>query len=128
LTVLSGVAEFERGLILQWTNEGRAPALAEVHVSAISRSWHQAREALKLVAAGEPLREIALSCAVDRLTISRLKATHFAAVRLTPGVSQLGREDLGKSGGLPPFALDMPNYASAGTKIGPNLSRSFTGI
>lgn len=31
-------------------------------------------EALKRVAAGEPLREIALSCAVDHSTISRLKA------------------------------------------------------
>ena len=35
---------------------------------------HQAREALKRVAAGEPLREIALSYNVDHSTISRLKA------------------------------------------------------
>jgi DNA-binding CsgD family transcriptional regulator len=34
---------------------------------------HQAREALKRVAAGEPLREIALSYAVNHSTISRLK-------------------------------------------------------
>jgi DNA invertase Pin-like site-specific DNA recombinase len=39
---------------------------------------HQAREALKRVAAGEPLREIALSYAVDHSTISRLKARHAA--------------------------------------------------
>jgi hypothetical protein len=31
---------------------------------------------LKRVAAGEPLREIALSYAVDHSTISRLKARH----------------------------------------------------
>jgi DNA invertase Pin-like site-specific DNA recombinase len=37
---------------------------------------HQAREALKRVAAGEPLREIALSFNVDHSTISRLKARH----------------------------------------------------
>jgi hypothetical protein len=39
---------------------------------------HQAREALKRVAAAEPLREIALSYAVDHSTISRLKARHAA--------------------------------------------------
>jgi len=37
-----------------------------------------AREALKRVAAGEPLREIALSYAVGHSTISRLKARHAA--------------------------------------------------
>jgi DNA invertase Pin-like site-specific DNA recombinase len=35
-----------------------------------------AREALRRVAEGEPLREIALSYAVDHSTISRLKARH----------------------------------------------------
>ena len=39
---------------------------------------HQAREALKRVAAGETLREIALSFNVDHSTISRLKARHAA--------------------------------------------------
>ncbi len=34
--------------------------------------------ALKRVAAGEPLREVALSYAVDHSTISRLKARHAA--------------------------------------------------
>jgi DNA invertase Pin-like site-specific DNA recombinase len=41
---------------------------------------HQAREALKRVAEGEPLREIALSFNVDHSTISRLKARHAAEV------------------------------------------------
>jgi DNA-binding CsgD family transcriptional regulator len=40
---------------------------------------HQGREALNCVAAGEPLREIALSHAVDHSTISRLKTRHAAA-------------------------------------------------
>lgn len=35
---------------------------------------HQAREALKRVAAGEPMREIALSYAIDHSTISQLNA------------------------------------------------------
>jgi len=76
LTVLSGIAEFERDLILQRTNEGRARAMAEG--TRFGRkpklTKHQAREALKRVAAGEPLREIALSYNVDHSTISRLKA------------------------------------------------------
>jgi hypothetical protein len=37
-------------------------------------------KALKRVAAGESLREIALSYAVDHSTISRLKARHAAEV------------------------------------------------
>jgi DNA invertase Pin-like site-specific DNA recombinase len=37
---------------------------------------HQAREVLKRVKAGEPMREIALSYNVDHSTISRLKARH----------------------------------------------------
>jgi len=38
ITVLSGIAEFERDLILQRTNEGRARAMAEGTRSAASRS------------------------------------------------------------------------------------------
>ncbi len=80
LTVLAGIAEFERDLILQRTNEGRARALAEgIRFGRKPKlTKHQAREALKRVAAGEPLREIALSYAVDHSTISRLKARHAA--------------------------------------------------
>jgi hypothetical protein len=43
------------------TRFGRRPKLTK----------HQAREALKRVAAGEPLREIALSYAVDHSTMPR---------------------------------------------------------
>jgi DNA invertase Pin-like site-specific DNA recombinase len=80
LTILSGVAEFERSLILQRTNEGRARALADgVRFGRRPKlTKHQAREALKRVAKGESLREIALSYAVDHSTISRLKARHVA--------------------------------------------------
>ena len=82
LTVLSGIAEFERDLILQRTNEGRIRALAEG--TRFGRkpklTKHQAREALKRVAAGETLREIALSYNVDHSTIHRLKARYAAEV------------------------------------------------
>ena len=78
LTVLGGIAEFERDLILQRTNEGRARAMAEG--KRFGRrpklTKHQAREVLKRVKAGEPMREIALSYNVGHSTISRLKARH----------------------------------------------------
>jgi DNA invertase Pin-like site-specific DNA recombinase len=78
ITILSGIAEFERSLILQRTQEGRARALAEgVGFGRKPKlTKQQAREALRRVAAGEPLREIALSFNVDHSTISRLKARH----------------------------------------------------
>jgi DNA invertase Pin-like site-specific DNA recombinase len=50
------------------TRFGRKPKLTK----------HQAREALKRVAAGETLREIALSYNVDHSTIHRLKARYAA--------------------------------------------------
>ena len=80
LTVLSGIAEFERDLIFQRTSEGRARAMAEgVRFGRRPKlTKHQAREALKRVAAGETLREIALSYNVDHSTISRLRVRHAA--------------------------------------------------
>jgi DNA invertase Pin-like site-specific DNA recombinase len=56
--------------IAEGTRFGRRPKLTK----------HQAREALKRVAAGEPLREIALSYAIDHSTINRLKAHHAAGI------------------------------------------------
>ena len=50
------------------TRFGRKPKLTQ----------HQVCEVLKRVAAGEPLREIALSYNVDHSTISRLKARYAA--------------------------------------------------
>jgi DNA invertase Pin-like site-specific DNA recombinase len=82
LTILSGVAEFERELILARTNEGRARALVEGtrFGRRLKLTKHQAREALKRVATGEPLREIALSYAVDHSRISRLTPRHAVEV------------------------------------------------
>jgi DNA invertase Pin-like site-specific DNA recombinase len=82
LTVLGGLAEFERHLIAVRTGEGRKRAKANGVLFGRPRKLtpHQAREALKRVANGEPLREIALFYAVDHSTISRLKARHAAEV------------------------------------------------
>jgi DNA invertase Pin-like site-specific DNA recombinase len=82
VSVLGSLAEFERHLIVARTTEGRKRALAQGVPFGRPRKLmpHQAREAVKRVNAGEPLREIALSFNVDHSTISRLKARHAAEV------------------------------------------------
>jgi len=75
LTVLGGLAEFERSLILARTSEGRARAKARgVHMGRpAALSPHQAREALARRDAGEPLTDIARTFGVSHSTISRLR-------------------------------------------------------
>jgi DNA invertase Pin-like site-specific DNA recombinase len=74
LTVLGGLAEFERSLILARTSEGRSRAKARgVHMgrpSALNRD--QQREALARREAGEALTDIARTFEVSHTTISRL--------------------------------------------------------
>src|SRR6195952_2691382 len=74
LTVLGGLAEFERELIRARTSEGRARALARGQILGRPHKLtpHQRREALQRNEAGEPVREIARSYAVSGSTISRL--------------------------------------------------------
>ncbi len=74
LTVLAGLAEFERELIRVRTGEGRERAKARgVRMGRKPKlTPHQRREALVRRAAGEPLVEIARSYAVSHSTISRL--------------------------------------------------------
>ena len=77
LTVLGGLAEFERDLIRARTSEGRARAVA--NGVKLGRkpilTPHQRREAIKRVnAEKESLGEIARSYNVSRWTISRLCA------------------------------------------------------
>jgi DNA invertase Pin-like site-specific DNA recombinase len=80
--VLGGLAEFERHLIAARTSDGRKRAQARGVLFGRPRKLtpRHSFEALTRVAAGEPLREIALSYAVDHSTISRLKARHAAEV------------------------------------------------
>jgi DNA invertase Pin-like site-specific DNA recombinase len=74
LTVLGGLAEFERELIRTRTGEGRARAkprgqsLGRPH----KLTPHQRKEALARKAEGEPVREIARSYNVSGSTISSL--------------------------------------------------------
>jgi DNA invertase Pin-like site-specific DNA recombinase len=74
LTVLGGLAEFERELIRARTSEGRARAKARgVRLGRRPKlTPYQKREALSRRANGEPLTEIARSYNVSHTTISRL--------------------------------------------------------
>ena len=76
LTVLAGLAEFERELIRARTGEGRERAKARgVRLGRKPKlTPHQIREALARREAGEPLTEIARSYAVSHSTISRLRS------------------------------------------------------
>jgi DNA invertase Pin-like site-specific DNA recombinase len=78
LTVLCGLAEFERHLILTRTAEGRTRAQAsgvkfgrKPVLSAFQRA-----EALRRRAAGETLVEIAKLFGVSHMTIARLEGDH----------------------------------------------------
>ena len=76
LTVLAGLAEFERDLIRSRTGEGRARAKAAGKKMGRTPKLtpHQQREARARRAAGETLAAIARSYAVHHATISRLCA------------------------------------------------------
>jgi DNA invertase Pin-like site-specific DNA recombinase len=74
VTVLAGLAEFERALILARTGEGRQRAMARgVRFGRKPKlTLHQAAEATARRAAGESLTDIARSYNVSHSTISRL--------------------------------------------------------
>jgi DNA invertase Pin-like site-specific DNA recombinase len=76
LTVLGGLAEFERDLIRARTGEGRERAKARgVKMGRKPKlTPHQQAEAMKRREAGEPIREIARTYNVHNSTISRLTA------------------------------------------------------
>jgi DNA invertase Pin-like site-specific DNA recombinase len=74
LTVLGGLAEFERELIRARTGEGRARAKARgVHMGRPPKlTPHQRREALARREGGETLSDIARTYGVAHTTIARL--------------------------------------------------------
>src|SRR6202162_1526201 len=74
LTVLGGLAEFERDLIRARTGEGRARAVARGQKMGrpFKLTDHQKREAVKRREQGETLADIARSYNVSPATISRL--------------------------------------------------------
>src|SRR6516165_9823036 len=76
LTVLGGLAEFERELIRARTSEGRKRAKAAgVHMGRPPKlSRHQQREAIERRDAGDTLTDIARTYGVSHTTIMRLTA------------------------------------------------------
>ena len=70
LTVLGGLAEFERELIRARTGEGRERAKAK----GVRFTAHQRREALRRMNAGESIVDLARTFGVDRATLYRLQA------------------------------------------------------
>ena len=80
LTVLGGLAEFERELIKARTGDGRARAKsAGVHMGRPSKlTPHQQREAIARRDAGEALTDIARTFGVSHTTIGRLTAASSA--------------------------------------------------
>jgi DNA invertase Pin-like site-specific DNA recombinase len=80
LTVLGGLAEFERELILARTSDGRTRAKARgvKFGRPLSLTAHQRQEAMERLAKGEAQADIARSYAVSQSTISRLAPAPFA--------------------------------------------------
>ena len=81
ITIVGGIAEFERELIRPRTGDGiRRARAAGVHMGRPPKlSPHQQREALARLARGEEtLVEIARTYNVSHMTISRLKERHAA--------------------------------------------------
>jgi DNA invertase Pin-like site-specific DNA recombinase len=76
VTVLGGLAEFERELIRARTGEGRKRAKDRGVKFGRPRKMtpHQRQEALQRLAAGETMADVARTYAVDSATISRLAA------------------------------------------------------
>jgi DNA invertase Pin-like site-specific DNA recombinase len=75
LTILGGLAEFERELIVARTGEGRARAKARgVKLGRRPKlTSHQRREAIERRERGEALAEIGRSYNVSHSTISRMR-------------------------------------------------------
>ncbi len=82
LTVLGGLAEFERELIIARTGDGRARAKARgvKFGRPTALTPHQRQEAIQRLASGEAQADVARSFNVSQATISRLAApSPFAA-------------------------------------------------
>src|SRR5205823_770816 len=94
LTVLGGLAEFERELIRARTGDGRVRAKGRgVRFGRPAvLSAHQRQEAIQRLADGEPQADLARSYGVSQPTISRLRRTILAgllALPLGPGTTRV---------------------------------------
>jgi DNA invertase Pin-like site-specific DNA recombinase len=82
VTILAGLAEFERALILARTGEGRTRAMARgVRFGRKPKlTAFQISEAIRRRDAGEALTDIGRSYGVSHSTISRLRPLHLNLV------------------------------------------------
>ena len=80
VTILAGLAEFERELILARTSDGRVRAKARgvKFGRPAALTAHQRQEALQRLGNGEAQADLARSYGVSQATISRLQALHQA--------------------------------------------------
>src|SRR5262249_46881445 len=95
LTVLGGLAEFERELIRARTGEGRKRAKANGVKFGLPAALtpHQRQEAIQKLAQGEAQADVARSFNVSQATISRLAA----ALAVGPARASLGSPALAAS-------------------------------
>jgi DNA invertase Pin-like site-specific DNA recombinase len=77
ITIIGGLAEFERELIASRTSEGRSRAMERgVRFGRPNKlNFHQRNEALARLRSGETQSDVARTFAVHASTISRLAAT-----------------------------------------------------
>jgi DNA invertase Pin-like site-specific DNA recombinase len=87
LTVLGGLAEFERELILARTSDGRRRAMAKgvKFGRPPSLTAHQRQEAIQRVTNGEVQADVARSYGVSQATISRLAPGPFGSEAASVG-------------------------------------------
>ncbi len=86
LTVLGGLAEFERELIRARTGEGRTRARGRgVRFGRPPKlTHHQRQETLQRLAAGETQADVARTFAVDPTTIGRLQSRSTTSQSTSP--------------------------------------------
>jgi DNA invertase Pin-like site-specific DNA recombinase len=111
LTVLGGLAEFERELIRTRTGEGRPRARGVRMGRPPKMTPHQIKEALHRRDAGEPMRDIARTYNVSHSTISRLCMSPQAArprALFQPRsiIKSQNQLELSRHLGLSPIALE----------------------
>jgi DNA invertase Pin-like site-specific DNA recombinase len=98
LTILGGLAEFERSLIKARTDVGvRRAREAGIRFGRPPKlTKHQQEQAMKLIDQGEPQSAIARLLAVDQSTISRL-ASRSASTTLPRGIRPARADEYGNS-------------------------------
>ena len=126
LTVLGGLAEFERDLIRARTGEGRERAKARgVKMGRKPKlTPHQQREAIKRRESGEPMRDIARSYNVHNSTISRSART--ASCRASDEAQCQMRKQIGSGKSLttPRGTSPIPVRRSHYTQTAPSPRRT----